>query len=261
MKSSTIQNRKKRIWTRLAGVVIWLAVWQIISLFVNQEIYIVSPVRVFIRIFEMMLTWRFWGVTLLSFLRIAAGLFLGIGAGILLAILTYQSQFLDHLFYPLLRVCRATPVTSFILLAFVWFREPYIPILVSFLIVLPVVWGNVLEGIRNTDVKLLEMARVMQIGKMKTLFQIYVPSVKPYFIAACTVSAGLAWKSGIAAEVIVHPARGIGTELFYSKIYLETKDLFAWTVIVILLSILCEKIFVKLMKGRNPYGSTRHRSE
>lgn len=226
----------------------WFLVWHIISVFVDQEILLVSPVEVIERIGEMAVTAEFWKITSMSLLRIFMGLFLGIIAGVVFAAATHHSNFLYNLLYPLLSAVKATPVTSFILLAFVWIQSPYIPVFISFLMVLPVVWGNVLEGIRNTDTGLLEMAKVMGLGKKKTLFKIYVPSVKPYFVAACATVTGLAWKAGIAAEVITHPVFAIGTKMYYSKIYLETRDLLAWTLLVIVISVLFEKVFLGIIK-------------
>ena len=62
----------------------------------------------------------------------------------------------------------------------------------------------------------------------------------------CT-AIGLAWKSGVAAEVLCLPKAAIGTQVYYSKIYLETPSLFAWTAVVIVLSMLLERIVRRLL--------------
>ena len=111
------------------------------------------------------------------------------------------------------------------------------------------------QGIRQTDGKLLEMARVYRLGLGKTLRHIWLPSVKPYFLAACTTGLGFAWKSGIAAEVICSPDRAIGTELRNAKAYLETPEVFAWTVTVVVLSVLLERVLLWLVHRKKKGGA------
>ena len=113
--------------------------------------------------------------------------------------------------------------------------------------VLPMVWANVSQGIEATDAKLLEVARLFRFSRWKTLWKVYLPSVRPYFVAACTTGMGFAWKSGIAAEVLGTPRGTIGRELYNAKIYLETPDLFAWTAVVVLMSVLIEKGMLALL--------------
>ncbi len=113
--------------------------------------------------------------------------------------------------------------------------------------VLPIVYTNVLQGIRSTDKQLLEMADLFNIGWWRRLRYIYIPHLTPYILSACTVSIGLSWKAGVAAEVIGIPTGSIGERLYEAKVYFSTGDLFAWTLVIIALSILAEKIFVKTL--------------
>jgi NitT/TauT family transport system permease protein len=117
------------------------------------------------------------------------------------------------------------------------------------LMVIPVVWGNIVEQYKAVDVKLIEMSRAYRFTKMKKFWYIYVPSILPAFKAACLTSMGLSWKSGIAAEVLTQPSLAIGSNLYYSKVYLETPELFAWTIVVIILSFLIEKVIKKVINS------------
>ena len=89
---------------------------------------------------------------------------------------------------------------------------------------------------------------MFRFGPWKTAWRIYVPSILPYFMAGCTTGLGLAWKAGVAAEVLAMPRNSIGLQLYNAKVYLETSDLFAWTLVIILLSMLLEKLLVALMR-------------
>jgi NitT/TauT family transport system permease protein len=71
--------------------------------------------------------------------------------------------------------------------------------------------------------------------------------MKPYLLSACGVSLGISWKAGIAAEIIGIPSGSIGQMFYNAKIYFNTVDLFAWTVIVVLVSVLFEKFFLALL--------------
>ena len=236
------QRIKGWLWNALVAL-FWLGVWQVASQWVGQELLVPAPAVVLRRLGELAVTWTFWQTVLRSCLRIMEGFLLALMLGTLLAVGTSLSKGLRRLLYPLQSIIKATPVASFIILALVWISTRHLSIFISFLMVLPMVWENVYTGIGQTDRQLLEMARVFRFGTGKTLLHIYFPSVLPYFLSACMTGMGLAWKAGIAAEVLGVPKLAIGTEIYQSKIYLETVDLFAWTVVVVIMSMLIEAVF------------------
>jgi len=240
---------KHPVLRKILVAAIWIGIWYAVSSIVNQEILIVSPDQVLIRLGTLALQGDFWSATGLSLARIVLGFLLAIGFGSLLAVLCFLSSFMYDLFYPIIRIIRATPVASFIILALIWLNTDSVPVFASFLMVFPIVWENVFKGIENTSPNLLEMGRVFGLKKSTVFQRIYVPSVMPYFIAACNSGVGLAWKAGIAAEILGVPLHSIGSELYRAKIYLETIDVFVWTTVVIILSIVLEKVFLKLLKN------------
>lgn len=214
---------------------------------IGKEILVVSPAQVFKRLFELVKDEYFWNSIGMTFLRISAGYLSGVVLGTLFAVLTSAVAFLKALFYPLISLVKATPVASFIILALVWIKKDGVPVFITFLIVFPIIWANVSEAIANTDRKLLEMAKVFSLGKISVVKNIYVHSVLPYFAAACTTAIGLAWKAGVAAEVISMPRTSVGYNLYRSKINIETADLFAWTLVVIVLSVILERLIAYLL--------------
>lgn len=226
---------------------IWLAIWETIHLIVGKELLVPSPISVFMRMLKLMITLPFWQSIGGSILRILIGFAAGIVSGLIIGVLTALIPWLNAFLAPAARVIRATPVASFIILLFVFVSKNNIPVVTAFLMVLPVVWANVFEGIKNTDKKLLEMAKVFELKKSVVIKNIYVPQILPFFLASVKSGMGLAWKAGVAAEVLVNPKFGIGTAIYESKIYLETCDLFAWTVFVIIISVILEKTIIKLL--------------
>lgn len=238
----------KTIKNVIIPLAFWLTVWQIIAMIVGKNLLLPGPWTVSVRLAQLIITANFWHATALTLLRIFAGTAIGAVLGTLIATLTCVSCWCDRILSPLVKVIRATPVASFILLVLLWVSTGRVPGVISALMVLPVIWGNVSKGIRETDGKLLELAKAYRFGKGKTLKLIYIPSVAPYFTAGVETALGLAWKAGVAAEVLCYPKWAIGAEIYHARLNFETADLFAWTLVVILLSFLVEILFARLLR-------------
>lgn len=241
----------KHIRTILKNCIIagfWLCIWAVLATFVAKPLLLPGPWAVLKRLWILAGDLSFWLITGKTLLRILCGLLAAIPAGILLAALTCRFRFLRELLTPLLTIVQSTPVASFILLLLVWLSRDILPSVIVFLMVTPLVWQNITAGVENVDGELLEMAQVYKLSPGRILRHIYIPSVMPYFLAACRTALGLAWKSGVAAEVLTVPKNSIGQMLYESKLYLETLDLFAWTVTVILCSLLIEKLLATAIK-------------
>ena len=243
--------KKWLLWGGLAAF--WLLAWALCSRLVAQELLLPSPWQVLRTLGQLWRTAAFWRSVAGSLVRVLLGFLAAVAVGSLFAVLTTRVHAAHALLSPILHIVRAAPVASFIILAYVWLRVQLLPAFIAFLMVVPIVWGNVCEGIAQTDPKLLEMARVFHFGRRKTLRYVRLPSVKPYFETACVTGLGFAWKSGIAAEVICSPADSIGKQLHDAKAYLETPQVFAWTATVVLLSVLLEQLLRRAVgrkKGR-----------
>lgn len=234
---------KNRLYTFITAI-FWLGIWQIAAMAMGNEFLIPSPLSTLKTLAGLAATSYFWNSTFITLLRVCAGFLVSMFAGTLMGIICSASKIANILFMPVNRIIKATPVTSFILLVILWLSKGLTPVFTAFLMVAPIYWTNVQEGILATDRDLLEMGRVFGFSPYKKLKYIYAPSVLPQFLAASTTGLGFAWKAGVAAEVISPPAFSIGRSLYESKLYLETPDLFAWTAVVILLSMLFEKIMV-----------------
>lgn len=250
MKNFTTKAKLPRGIKGLISAVFWIALWFAVSAIVDQELLIPSPVSVLKTLFTLAGTPSFWQAAVLSLLRIFGGFSAGVLLGGVLAVLTLRFELLDAVFSPIIRIVRATPVASFIILALLWIGHSLVPAFISMLMVIPVIWQSLRTAITQTDGELLEMSRIYRFSTSRTLKLIYIPSVLPAFTAACLTSMGLAWKSGIAAEVLCLPRSAIGTGLYYSKIYLETPSLFAWTAVVVALSFALERLFGYLLGKR-----------
>ena len=240
-------SKRKILQTALIAL-IYITVWEVVSLLVGKELLLPSPLSTLSRLAVLLSqgeTWLYAGLTLL---RIMAGYIIGVLLGILLAVLTARSAFAEALLSPLRAIVKASPVTSFILLALLWLSSDMVPLVISVLMVVPMIWTATAEAILQTDPRLVEMGRLFGLSRWQIVQKIYVPSVLPQFLAACTTSLGFAWKSGVAAEIIALPKQSIGYKLYQSKLRIETPDLFAWTLMIVALSMLLEWLLVRGMR-------------
>ena len=227
----------------------WLLLWQIAAQLVNESLLLPGPISVGARICELCATLDFYKAIATSLARVVAGIFIGVVIGALAGLLTALSSVARAFFSPALAIIKATPVASFIFLIVLWISREVAPIIISAMVVTPIVWSNVEAGIVNADLSLLEMAKAYRMSRWATIRYIYLPNVYPYLFASMRASVGMAWKAGIAAEVLLFPILSIGRMISDANTLLETTDLFAWTVVVILLSVIIEKLMVLLFSA------------
>ena len=232
---------------RLWAVLFWLLVWQLASLAIGSEILLVSPFRVFTTLASLVQTSSFWRSIGFSFVRIAEGFLLGALLGCGLAALASRWRWLQELLSPLMLTVRTVPVASFIILALIWFSSRNLSVLISFLMVLPILYTSALQGIAHRNPALLEMSRVFHVSPLRRLRMIDLPECYPFLLSGCKSALGLSWKSGIAAEVIGIPRGSIGEHLQQAKVYLATPELFAWTVVIVLISVGFERLVLSLL--------------
>ena len=249
MKKTTAQN-SIRPW----AVLFWLLVWQgasmiFTALWPNGHLLLASPISAAARLGELARTAAFWRAVGGSIAHIFGGFLAGCTLAAVLAALSARWRLVRELLAPLAAAVKAVPVVSFIILALVWLDAGSLPLFISALMVFPPVYLNVLAGIDSADPKLLEMARVFRVPFRRTLGGIWLPQVLPYFRAAVSLALGLCWKAGVAAEVIGLPARSVGERLYDAKVYFEVPELFAWTVTIVAVSVVFEKLFLRLVDG------------
>ena len=241
---------KLRPWS----VALWLLAWQggsiaLAAAYPHGALLLASPIQAALRLLELLPSPAFWRAAGNSSARIFGGFLLSCALAVLLAALAAGRPRLRELLVPPVAVVKAVPVASFIILALVWLDARSLSLFISGLVVFPPVYLNVLEGLRQTDPKLLELARVYRIPLRRRLWGIYLPQVLPYFRSAASLALGLCWKAGAAAEVIGLPPGTVGERLYNAKIYLQTPDLFAWTAVILILSAAFERLFLAVVDG------------
>lgn len=232
----------------IAVVGFWLCVWQIAATMLGIELLLPTPIAVVKTLYFKFFEKSFLIAVAASITRVLLGFLLAASVGALVGLLTAKSQFINALISPLLLIIRAAPVASFVILALVWIKSDTLPIAISFLTGLPIVWKAVHDSTLMQDKKLLEAANVFRFSAFKTFLYVTVPSVLPSFVSAAVTTLGFCWKSAVAAEIICLPRESIGKGLYSAKQHLETAEVFAYTLITVLLSILFELLLGFIVK-------------
>ena len=242
-------SRYRSILQRIGAVLLALLLWQILAMSVGQQLLVPAPLSVARRLTTIWTEPGFWSTIWFSFRKIIAGFFLGLGVGLGVGTLAGRFPLFEILFRPFAVMIKSVPVASFIVICLIWMSSAHLSIFISFLMVLPIVYTNVLQSIRSADAQLLEAVTLFQLPWRKRLLYFWLPQIKPYLLSACTVSLGISWKAGIAAEIIGIPSGSIGQMFYEAKVYFNTVDLFAWTIIVVAISVLFEKLFLALLRA------------
>ena len=246
MKISTIL---KNNYLTFVSIVIILALWKLISVIIGSDIILPSPEETILSFFRIFSQGRFLLDILVSIYRGLIGFFISLLLGVSVGLFAGFNKVFFKIVEPPIIIIKSTPVLSIILLALIWFRTNNVPIFASFLVSFPIIVSNIMEGVKATDYRVIEMARIYNIKKVKIIKDIYFPSVMSFLIAALTTAVGIGWKAVIAAEVLSQPDFAIGTNLQLSKIYLQTERVLAWTLVAIVLSYSFEKIIRRVEKA------------
>ena len=247
-------KRENPALRRALATAFWLLVWQLLAMTVGQPILLASPVETLVRLAALVRDGGFWRSIGFTLGHILAGFALAALAGMGLAALAGRFALVADGLSPLLAAMRSVPVASFVIAALIWVPSRRLSVLISFVIVLPVVYAGTLDGLRQVDPRLVEMAQVFRMARRCRFRTIVLPAALPSVASALSVSIGLAWKSGVAAEVIGIPGGSIGEKLYKAKVYLATPDLFAWTLVIVLVSAACARLLRLGLKGVEKLG-------
>ena len=239
----------KKVLKKVVPVLVWLVIWQLVALIIHNKILLAGPVETVRALIGLSQTADFWGSIAESTWRILLGFFLGSALGIGAAYPAYIKEPVRDLLQPFVVTLKSVPVASFVILLLIWFGSRNISVIICAMVVFPILYLSTLEGLLSTDRKVLEMAEVFRMPGTRVIRYIFLPQLRPFFRSAFKLAIGMSFKSGIAAEVIGQPLHTMGNGLYLAKVYLETGELFAWTIVIVLISFICEKILALATGG------------
>ncbi len=242
----------KRAGLYAAVALIWLALWALPAYIVGDALILPAPPDVFARLGKLLTETGFWMSMLKSLARVLGGVVGAAVPAVACAALGARSKFVRTLLYPFNEIVKATPIVSFIFLAYIVFGKSIglLPVFITMLIVFPVVYAALLDALMNVDRELVEVSEVFGCTRGEKLRYLWIPTALNSFVTAFATALGLGWKSGIAAEALVNTPtlEGIGSDIAQAKTYIETVDQFAYTLAIIAVSIVIGLLFSFAMK-------------
>lgn len=245
---------------RIVGALVvagWLVVWQFASALLGQPLILPGPVEVARALAGLLGTAGFWGKVGFSFARIAGGCALAYVCAGALAALAHRSRAVRAVLAPPMLACKATPVACVVVLLLMWLGAANVSFAAVFIMALPGVYFAALEGLGHVDEGLSELLLVMGVRGLRRFLVLTWRGVLPFLVAASEVVVGMAWKAGVAAELIGTPLGSIGERIYQAKLLLDTAGLFAWTVAVVALATLCERAVLAALRASGPWAIRR----
>ena len=234
---------------RAGAVAFWLLVWQLASMAVGSELLLAGPAAVLVRLAQLVPTAAFWSTVGFSLARIAAGFAVAFALGLVLGLAAHRRPALAELLAPAVSFLKSVPIVCVIVLLLMWVGSVRVSAIAVFLAVFPAIYFSVLEGRSSASPGLGELLRVMGVPGWRRFLADTWQQLLPYLVATCRNACGMAWKAGVAAELIGSPRGSMGERIYQAKLLLETGDLFAWTIVVVALSWACEKAFLALLRA------------
>lgn len=244
-----VANRKKKknfIWRRVLIVLFWLLVWQLLAFTIGNNILLEGPLAVIKRLYEDLQTVEYYQTVGASLLRIVGGLVCGTILAVVIGVVSGKYPLAEEILMPVVQFLKTAPITCFVVLLLIWAGSWNLAFYIALLVAFPPIYFNVLEGIKQIDRSLMEVAKVYNMPLKNRLRYIYLPGVEPYFISAFSLAIGTAFKAGVAAEIIGTPDFSMGERIYMSKIYLDTAGVLSWMITIILVAYLSEKLLLKV---------------
>ena len=235
----------------LLPILFWLGVWEILAFIIDRSYFLPRVYETAAALYRVVFSESFPKIALLTLLRVLCGIILGTLLGATLAIISHKVKFIYSFLSPLNAVIKATPVASIIVLLWISMNGNLLAVFVAQLMVFPIIFQNLYDAFASIDKDLIEVAKVFEFSYKKKLKLLILPTLKQYFIPAFITAIGLAFKAEIAAEIIAGVRYSVGQMIYDAKDSLITSEVFAWTIIGIVLSIVIEKITKKLLTPKN----------
>ena len=230
----------------------WLAVWVFAAALVAQPLILPGPGAVVVALLRLVCDAGTWAILAGSGARILGGLALAAVCGGLLAGISSRSQAFVRLVAPALSFVKATPVACVVVLLLIWLGSARVSIAAVFLMALPGVYFSLVEGLTQADKPLEQMFRLHGVRGWRLFCAHIWREVLPFVLSCARAVIGMSWKAGVAAELIGMAVGTVGERIYQAKLLIETADLLAWTVLVVMASWACERVLVWLLRASGP---------
>ncbi|MFT8350584.1 ABC transporter permease [Clostridium saccharoperbutylacetonicum] len=239
---------KSKLYTFLSCV-FFIGMWQLIAIEVNNDIYIPRIEQVIEATNEIVNNKNFWLIVSSSFYRTLFSYVAALILSMLLGVLSIVYPFFKYLIEPINSFGKTIPTMVLVVLSLVWFDKEKTPYVVGFAIILPILYEGIRNNLMQIDKKIIDMTKIYEVSLIDKIRKIYFPVMKFYFMSIFVSTFSLTFKVVIAGEVHGQPKFGIGSQIQLEKVNFNTPGIFAWIVIIVIISLVLE-IINKLLKKK-----------
>ncbi|MEA4936881.1 MAG: ATP-binding cassette domain-containing protein [Paludibacter sp.] len=229
------------------GILFLILLWQGIAIWVGMPELFPSVTDLIIELLHLLSTSRFYVALLITIARGITGFVLAMILAFTLALIALHHDFWKNFFHPLIVTIRSIPVISLVLIALLWISPQGLPVYIAFFTMFPILYQAILSGLEHTDDKLIEMAIVFRKKTLQRFLHIYLPSALTLIFSGMSTAMGFGWRAVIIGEVMAGPVHGIGTSMKQAQVFIDMRELLAWTVVAVLVSF----VFDLLMKAQS----------
>jgi len=249
-------NNKKKVEFEIknllkiaAALLFWLAAWTALYFAVGKDYIIPSPLQVAAAFWQLLISGEFWQALGITLLRVIAGLTLSFVLALISSFLAYHISFFRIILDGITNFFKAVPVMSIIMIVILWLTSGLVPVFVCFLMCFPVIYTNLMSGADSVPDKYIDEMRLYTGSNIQKYTRIILPMSRPHIKTALQLSGGLSWKTVIAAEVLSSPKVSMGVQLLLSKTYFEADKLFAWTIAIVIASVIFTRLLRFALRG------------
>ena len=232
---------------KLISIACIILIWSFVAKFYDP-IILPSFWEVSKSLYNILKSGELYSSVFYSTVKLLIGLLFAVLAGLVMGLGMSVNKLLKNILHPIAVFLQSVPVISWILLALIWFVPDVIPIFILMINAMSIISFSVYEGIRGIDPKLIEMAKLYDVGERKLFFDLYLPSISSNFIGALKAVLASSYKVVVMSEVIARTDKGIGSKINWAWINIETSEILAWSILVVFLSYVLEKILVLNIK-------------
>lgn len=229
-------------------ILFWLLVWHAAAEAVGNNYFLPSVKSTFESLIEILKSRQSYLWIMMTFFRVVYSFILGSILGLGLGIICNHCSFIFTLLSPIFTIIKSTPVACFITILWVSFSGDAVSIIIGVIMVMPIIWQNVMDGYKSIDPQLKEITYVYKFNKFKKFKFLTLPSLKKFLVPAIITSCGLCWKAEIAAEIMAYTTKSIGQSISDAKYDSNSPAVFAWSIIIIVLSVVLEFFTRKLLR-------------
>lgn len=232
---------------RLLAVVAWLVIWQLASFAVGSRLLLAGPLETVLCLAGLVVRREFWATVAFSLVRIAAGFVASFVLALALASIARRLRVVEEFVAVGLGAVKSVPVVCIVVLLLMFVGSRNVSAVAVFLVALPALYFAAFEALGNLDSGMGELLDACGVRGLRCVLGHVWPSMHPFLVATCKNVVGMSWKAGVAAELVGMPLGSMGERIYQTKLLLETGELFAWTIVVVVLAAVSERAFLALL--------------